>query len=57
MLSIFEFELYNLNGFESSKDDFNFYYDEILKARNSVAGILIGFIVPNVECGHIDFFF
>lgn len=55
MFSISEFELYNSDGFLASQEDFEFYRDSCLSARSSFTGILIGVIVPDSDCGHVDF--
>lgn len=56
MFSISEFELYNLDGSLASQEDFEFYRDSCFEARSSRDGILIGVIVPDSDCGHVDFF-
>lgn len=55
MFGLSEFEFYGADFNFATDDDFDFYYDDIIKARRSCSGIMICWIVPDCDCGHIEY--
>lgn len=40
---------------EADYDDYTFYHDELTKIRKENDGIIIAWIVPDEDCGHVEY--
>ena len=47
--------VYSVNGTEANEEELNFYKNELNKIREENTGIIIAWIVPDHDEGHIEY--
>lgn len=56
MKDLNELELYDVNCENLASDkDFDFYHEELVRIRKECEGIIIAWIVPDGDVGHVEF--
>lgn len=55
MKDIAEFELYDENWDLANDETWDFYHDQLVAIREKASRIVIAWVVPDEDCGHVEY--
>ena len=55
MKDIAEFEFYDESWELANDETWDFYHDQLVAIRDKAERIVIAWVVPDEDCGHIDY--